>query len=255
MYHELAVSGRELSRDFNGHVPYAVRQEEFQSQLDYLRAHNWRGINVTQALAESSTSPAVVITFDDGSETDLHVAAPLLAEAGFQATFYVIADWLGRPGYLSASQIRELQALNFEIGCHSMNHRYLTGLSNRELRVEIEDAKTRLEQVLARAVHHFSCPGGFWSQQVARIAAASGYRSVATSRIGLNDKFSDPYRLCRISIKRGMPPEAFASACRGDRLFWKQARERVAAIPKALLGTNLYVRLHAILHPSDEYAA
>jgi peptidoglycan/xylan/chitin deacetylase (PgdA/CDA1 family) len=255
MYHEIAVPGRELCRDFRGHAPYAVLEHELSSQLSFLREHGWCGVNVTEALAQNGDGkPRVAITFDDGSETDLTSAAPLLESAGFRATFYAIAGWVGRSGYLSMSQLRELYGRGFEIGCHSMNHKYLSGLNQRELRVEIADAKAHLEDALGGPVDHFSCPGGFWSAQVARIAKLSGFRSVATSRIGRNGRHSDRYRLSRIVIMRGMALDDFDSLCRGRGLRLKQARERAIAIPKKLLGANLYLRLHSALHRNEDRA-
>src|ERR1700730_5712458 len=149
MYHELQVPGRELCQDFRGHLQYAVRQGELSIQLRYLKDNHWQGTSVSEALSgPNRTTPTVGITFDDGSETDLISAAPLLNEVGFNATFYIIVGWLGRPGYLSLAQLRELADSGFEIGCHSMNHRYLTNLSESELNVEITEAKARLEQIL-----------------------------------------------------------------------------------------------------------
>jgi len=248
MYHEIDVPGRELSRDFKGHVPYVVPHNEIRSQLQFLRGNGWRGLTVTDALAVIGNSgQKVAVTFDDGSETDLYAAA-LLHDAGLRATFYVIAGWLGRPGYLSPGQMRELHGSGFEIGCHSMNHTHLSNLSYRELEIELAHSKARLQQILGTAIHHFSCPGGFWDRRVARIAKECGYRSVATSRVGCNTHDSDPYRLSRICILRGMRLEDFKSACRGNGLFLKQARERMAAIPKTILGADLYIRLHAAFH-------
>ena len=159
MYHEIDVAGRSLSRDFSGHVAYAVPETELRSQLQYLREHSWRGISVSEALSTDASNAQmdVVITFDDGSETDLLAAAPLLEEMNFKATFYVIVGWLGRSGYLSESQLRALHAQGFEIACHSMNHSYLTALSDIELYTETAEAKARLEQILGVRVDHLSC--------------------------------------------------------------------------------------------------
>ena len=251
MYHEIELPGRELSRDFKGHIPYVVPHNELHSQLQFLHDNGWRGLTVTDALADSGNSgQKVAVTFDDGSETDLYAAA-LLHDAGLRATFYVIVGWLGRPGYLSPGQIRELHASGFEIGCHSMNHRYLSGLSDHELQIEVAQSKARLEEMLGTAIHHFSCPGGFWDSRVARVARESGYLSVATSRIGRNTQHSNRYRLSRICITRGMCLEDFNSACRGNGLFLKQVRERIAAVPKAVLGANLYIRVTAALHSHE----
>ena len=250
MYHEIAVAGRSLSRDFSGHVAYAVPEIELRSQLHYLREHSWRGISVTEALSTnaSNTHLNVAITFDDGSDTDLLAAAPLLKEMDFKATFYVIVGWLGRNGYLSQTQLRELHAQGFEIGCHSMNHRYLTGLSEGELRVEMAEAKARLEQILGVRVDHLSCPGGFWDIRVAREARLSGYCSVATSRTGVNAEHTHAYCLARISMMRGTTLADFDRICRGKGLFARRAKEAILSVPKSLLGAESYVRLHSVLH-------
>ena len=101
--------------------------KSFRSQIDWLVQNVWRGLSVGEALGYP-TGKSVVITFDDGTETDLIAAAPILKEAKFNATFYVTAGHVGKAGYMSSAQVRELQAHGFEIGCHSMTHAYLDDL-------------------------------------------------------------------------------------------------------------------------------
>lgn len=249
MYHELQIPGRKLCHDFSGHTRYAVRQCEFRGQLLFLKDSKWNGISVSESLSDSkATSQAVTITFDDGSETDLTAAVPLLKEAGFNATFYIIVGWLGKPGYLSTAQLRELATSGFEIGCHSMNHRYLTGLNDRELNIEITEAKARLEQILGIQVDHLSCPGGFWNRRIAYAAKQSGYRSLATSRTGVNTGQTDPYCLTRLTMMRGIALPSFDRICRGRGLFVRRAKEAILSVPKTLLGSDSYVRVHSALH-------
>ena len=251
MYHEIAVVGRGLSRDFSGHLAYAVPETELRSQLRYLRKHGWRGTSVTQALsADARGNLDVVLTFDDGSETDLLIAAPLLKESNFRATFYVVVGWLGRNGYLTRSQLKELHAQDFEIGCHSMTHRYLTGLSDIDLHSEIAESKTQLEQILGVQIDHLSCPGGFWDSRVARAAKRSGYRSVVTSRTGMNARSTDPYCLARISMMRGTAIADLSRICHGKGLFARRVKEGILSFPKSILGADGYVRLHSVLHRS-----
>jgi peptidoglycan/xylan/chitin deacetylase (PgdA/CDA1 family) len=249
MYHELQVPGRALCQDFRGHLRYAVHERELLSQLRYLKDNRWRGTSVSEALSDPNpASPTVGITFDDGSETDLISAAPLLHRAGFSATFYIIVGWLGRPGYLSSAQLRELADAGFEIGCHSMNHRYLTTLSDSELNVEIKEAKVRLEQILGIQVDHFSCPGGFWNTRVSRVARLSGYRSVVTSRTGVNTVLRDEYCLARVTMTRGIPLPDFDRVCRGKGLLARRIKEAFLSVPKSLMGADSYVKFHSALH-------
>lgn len=91
---------------------------------------------------------SVAVTFDDGCESDLIIAAPILKEAGCNATFYATVSYLGQRGYMSAIELRELSAFGFEIGCHSMTHAYLTDLDDHGLQRETGEAKTQLEEIL-----------------------------------------------------------------------------------------------------------
>ena len=67
----------------------------------------------------------VVLTFDDGSRSDLEFVAPLLLEHHFSATFFVNRGG-GAPerqrDYLSWAEIAQLSALGFEIGTHTTSH-------------------------------------------------------------------------------------------------------------------------------------
>src|SRR5262252_6727159 len=91
MYHELALPGRRLVASEPGYVRYVLDAAEFAWQMRAIRDLGFRGIGVRQALDFPSQS--VAITFDDGCETDLLSAAPVLKQLGFGATFYVVAGW------------------------------------------------------------------------------------------------------------------------------------------------------------------
>jgi peptidoglycan/xylan/chitin deacetylase (PgdA/CDA1 family) len=251
MYHEIEAAGRALCDSEPGYVRYVVTETAFRHQLAQVQAAGLRGISVGQALAAQINEPAVVITFDDGSETDALVAAPLLARFGFKATFYVIAGRVGLRGYLSPAQLRELSAAGFEIGCHSMTHSYLDELDDDQLRIELSEAKDRLEQITHSRVAHFSCPGGRWSRGLARTAAEAGYESVATSRVGTNAPTTSRFNLARVAIMRDMNGEAFARVMRGEGLAVRRARAGLLNMAKTILGNAAYERVRARVLPQS----
>src|SRR6185503_11688171 len=116
MYHEIERAGRELCERDQGYVRYVVSESAFREHLARLQASGFRGVSVSQALAWSDDdNRSIAITFDDGCETDLLIAAPLLKAANFNATFYTIAGRIGTRGYLSRTQLRELSESGFEI--------------------------------------------------------------------------------------------------------------------------------------------
>jgi peptidoglycan/xylan/chitin deacetylase (PgdA/CDA1 family) len=252
MYHELQEAGRELCESDPGYVRYVATADEFREHLAMLKANNWRGLNVTESLAliMGNGEPAergVCLTFDDGCATDLLVAAPLLKERGWNATFYITVDHLGRRGYLTEIQLRELGNLGFEIGSHSMNHRYLDDLGLEDLRVEIVESKKRLEQITGQAVTHFSCPGGRVNSSVTQVARDAGYNSVATSRVGTNRDSADRFSLSRMAVKRGTTAAKLERLCRGEGLFLSQAQNVVLAGAKRVLGNSTYERLRSTM--------
>jgi peptidoglycan/xylan/chitin deacetylase (PgdA/CDA1 family) len=251
MYHEIEAVGRALCEPEPGYVRYAVSEIVFRRQLAHLRAGGYSGISVGQALAADYDEPAVVITFDDGCETDALVAAPLLAQFGFKATFYVIAGRVGLRGYLSPAQLRELSVAGFEIGCHSMTHSYMDELNDAQLRIELAEAKDRLEQITHSPVAHFSCPGGRWSRSLARSAAEVGYASIATSRVDTNTPMTSRFNLARVAVMRDMDSATFARIVRGEGLTARRARAGLLNAAKAILGNSAYERVRARVLPQS----
>lgn len=90
MYHH-------ISRDRSQWNDYVVSPEEFESDLNYLSAHGWHSIGVRDLLAwydgefEMPEKP-FMITFDDGFESTLAYAEPLLEEYGFCGVVAVIGS-------------------------------------------------------------------------------------------------------------------------------------------------------------------
>jgi peptidoglycan/xylan/chitin deacetylase (PgdA/CDA1 family) len=246
MYHELELAGRQLCQSEAGYVRYILPEESFRSQMAWLGQRGWRGLSVGQAL-EYPSANSVAITFDDGCETDLISAAPILKESGFGATFYVTAGFVGRPGYLSPAQLRELRDNGFEIGCHSMTHAYLDDLDADGLHSEIVDAGKKLEQIIGTKVLHFSCPGGRFNERSLDLAREAGYSSFANSRPYANSSGSDPYRLGRVAVLRETKLAGFQNLCTGQALWRMRLSEYARDAAKNTLGNAAYDRIRALV--------
>lgn len=242
MYHELELPGRPTVQSAPGYVRYVLKASEFGNQMRWLSRNDWRGMAVTEALMFPSQN-GVAVTFDDGCETDLLVAAPVLKDLGFGGTFYVTSGFLGRPGYLSHTQLRELADSGFEIGCHSKTHPYLTALDSAGLDRELVEAKWEIEQILGRSIEHFSCPGGRWDGRALEVAQRAGYHTVATSRIQANTKSTNLFELGRVAILRETKPDAFRAICRGRGLWQLRARDNLRRGVRRILGNSTYDHL------------
>ncbi len=259
MYHELEAPGRPTVQSLPNYVRYVLSAEDFRRHLAHLKTSGQRGLSVGEALAALDAQatngatpanagqprPRVVITFDDGCESDLLLAAPLLKEFGCNATFYVVTGFTGQRGYMNERQVRELSEMGFEIGSHSQTHSLLSDLDAANLRSEMVESKDQLEQMTGRRIEHFSCPGGRWSRAVAAVAAEAGYASVATSRPGKNSRVVDRFRLARMTVMRGTGVEEFDRLCRAEVLLRQRAQGAVLTAAKRLLGNSMYERIRA----------
>ncbi len=244
MYHELELPGRRLCQSEPGYVRYILPLETFRRQMQWLKESGIRGINVSEALGYPA-EPSVCLTFDDGCETDLIAAAPVLREFGFHATFYITAGFLGTPGYLSAKQVQKLDALGFEIGCHSMTHAYLSDLAEPELKREIADAKLHIEKIVGHDIQHFSCPGGRFDRRTLDMARRAGFQTVANSLFHANSARTSSYELGRVAMLRNLPLAEFSATCRGRGLGKKRVIHSARRAAQRLLGNSVYDRLRA----------
>ena len=244
MYHELSLPGRSTCHAEPGYTRYVVSAADFWAQMKGLAEEGWRGVNVSKAVAFEGKN--VCITFDDGCETDL-IAAERVKELGFGATSYITVEFLGKPGYLSFPQVRELRSLGFEIGCHSMTHPYLSDVDDAQLRRETAEAKERLEQIAGVRVDHYSCPGGRWDARVRRAVQEAKFQTMATSVTGLNFASTDRYALNRVAILDGTSSAEIFRICRGQGLLITRLKEKTRQATRRILGNKQYDAVRGLI--------
>lgn len=122
----------------------------------------------------------VTVSVDDGHPLDLKVAA-LLARHGLRATFYLPVTNREGPPVMSAAQARAL-ATRFEIGSHTLSHRFLAGLDANAAWREIDEGKRALEDALGQPVQGFCYPGGRYRRTHVQQVQAAGFRFARTTQ-------------------------------------------------------------------------
>ncbi len=112
----------------------------------------------------------VTIEFDDGKASQL-LALPTLQQYGFHASFFVITSFVGGPGYLTLDDLRSLAAGGHEIASHTVDHPYLSTLSDAEIRSELADSRSWLvTNVAPDAAQTFASPYGDYDARVVATA-------------------------------------------------------------------------------------
>jgi peptidoglycan/xylan/chitin deacetylase (PgdA/CDA1 family) len=107
-----------------------------------------------------STVPVVLINFDDGLGAVYSVALPILKSHGMAATAYIPTNLIGKPGYMSVAQLRELQANGWVIGNHTANHAHLKGLPAADQARELTTAMNMLNAWGLKGGNYVAYPDG-----------------------------------------------------------------------------------------------
>lgn len=94
-----------------------------------------------QILRKPVPDKVIVLTFDDAVVSHATVAAPLLTQYGFGATFY-IAEFSEPPFsdkslYMTWEQIRMLNQMGFEVGNHTGYHTHVPGMNHEQFAEEL----------------------------------------------------------------------------------------------------------------------
>ena len=93
------------------------------------------------------------LSVDDGHPLDMRLA-DLLHKLGIPSIFHIpISNSEGAP-VLQASQMREL-AENFDVGSHTLEHRYLANLEMHEALRQITEGKLALQDILGKSIEGF----------------------------------------------------------------------------------------------------
>lgn len=120
------------------------------------------------------------LSVDDGHPLDMRLAE-LLHKRGIPASFHVpIHNIEGAPVLLPA-EIREL-ATNFEIGSHTLDHRFLAKLDMHEALRQITEGKLALQDILGKSVQGFCYPGGKYRPIHCGMVRAAGFRYARTTQ-------------------------------------------------------------------------
>ncbi len=184
---------------------YNVMPTDFNAQLDYLQQNGYNTITMQEysmAAKGKITLPnnPIILTFDDGYSDNYEFMMPILRAHKMKAVIYVITNELGKPGYLTVEQLRDMQGHGIEIGSHTANHRPLINLSREEILHEIGASKLFLEWSGINEASSLSYPNGLYSDEVIEILKSENYLTAVTGDAGLNDFDTNPYLLQRVNI-------------------------------------------------------
>ena len=146
-------------------------------------------VSIDQAIVSSEdASRSICLTFDDGFSSDYDLVLPELKRINAAATFFIVTDWLGTPGYLTEQQVRDLSDSGMQIGSHSKSHPNFLAMTLKERLDELRGSKLILENIIGKEISTFSFPFGFYDDECIEAVFSSGYSICCTSKHGVSSK-------------------------------------------------------------------
>ena len=181
----------------------------FRQQLTLLEANGWGTRSVSEIMRPVPAKTAF-ISFDDGYANN-YAAFEALIEFGFVATWFIVANTIGKLSawednkqaqrtMLNAEQIQGMAKAGIEIGSHTSSHAKLTQLSYDDYTDELKNSKLTLEAITKQPITSCAYPFGLYNQAIRDSTEEAGYQQACTTYSGFGLVDDDALQIRRISI-------------------------------------------------------
>jgi peptidoglycan/xylan/chitin deacetylase (PgdA/CDA1 family) len=219
-YHRI-VPPAEAGRSLPG---LTMTPQVFDGQMAALAKAGWRTITLS-ALADdlaanvSPPSHTFVVTIDDGWWDSYDYAFTILVKYGYVATFFVIADRIGQPLFLTPDEIKILAAAGNDIGDHTVHHDALTAAQPKALTYEIDAGAATIAAITGRWPETLAYPlGKADSRVLAAVAACKSLRLAVVEGSGARETWATRFHISRIQVgPQRLPADLLAEVQRVGR--------------------------------------
>ena len=177
LLHDIGWPGAGTGFQYSG-SKYLHAQKQFEEILVCL------GDRLTKSFRDSavkSSSQDVLLTFDDGGQSNVQTAEVLHAH-GIQAIFFIATSCIGKQGFVSSSEIKKIFGLGHIIGSHSHSHKSpFKKLPKADQSEEWQTSKHILEDITGANIKCCSIPGGASNHKAIQVSYQAGFTDVFTS--------------------------------------------------------------------------
>ena len=150
-----------------------------------------------------SGKPLAFLSFDDAYRNNLYTATPILEKFGLHATLFAPRDLVRGHNrtHMSEAELKEIAAhALWDLGGHSLTHNPLPALSPEDIRHELAESQSWLEDLTGQSITGFAYPLGAISNTVVE-SAREIYGFAASTDRSLAPKF-DPLQIKRYCTVR-----------------------------------------------------
>ena len=145
-----------------------IRIEVFRKHLELIEQSGYDFYNPNEfenEIQKPKTNKKILLTIDDAFQSFYDNAWPILKEKKIPFILFISTEPVGKSGYMSWDQIKEIENENFTmIGHHSHSHEYMINMTNEEFISDIKLANKIFQKNLGYIPSIFSYPFGEYSK-------------------------------------------------------------------------------------------
>jgi peptidoglycan/xylan/chitin deacetylase (PgdA/CDA1 family) len=200
-----------LSSDSKTARDYIVPVAAFREQMKLLADSGYHTILPEQLydyLVKGIALPPkpVMISFDDTRVDQYSVALPEMNKYSFKGVYFIMTVSLGRPGYMTTAQVKQLSDEGHAIGSHTWDHKNVKTYSPDDWVTQIQKPSQQIQKITGKPVHYFAYPFGLWNKEA--IAKLKDHDFKAVFQLSAKQDQNDPL----FSIRRIIVPGVWSAA-------------------------------------------
>ena len=180
-----------------------IKMDIFKEHINIIKNSNFNFHNPNKFDEQfniSKSKKEILITIDDAFESFYTEAWPYLKENKIPFILFVSTEPVGKKGYMTWEQIKEVERKDFTyIGHHSHSHEYLIDVSNKEFISDIKTADKIFLKELGYVPSLFSYPFGEYSKFM-KDYISMNFKYAFGQHSGVIDLNKDKFELPRFPI-------------------------------------------------------
>ncbi|MCF6201149.1 MAG: polysaccharide deacetylase family protein [Hydrogenimonas sp.] len=189
----------------------------FKKHIDIAKKMGYRFVSDI-----SSEESELEVTFDDGFR-GLYENFDLFIENKIKIRLFMVSDFIGKEGYLKTSELEEmLKSGLLEIGSHGKSHNNFDQLSEDELKAELKESKTVLEEITQKPIDTLCFPRGRFNDMAIKIAQDIGYKKLYSCLPGPYYENFKANLINRSLVQHATTKQFKAILLGGDRIYHKR---------------------------------
>ena len=190
--------------DENKYPSTNIKMIDFIEHLKIIKENNFSYVspnNFQESLLNEKLKKKILITIDDGFLSFYQKAWPVLKEKKIPFILFVNTESVGRSGYMTWIQIKEIAKEDFvHIGNHSYSHEYLVDKDKKYISDDIKRSILDFKNNLGKNSEFFSYPFGEYSVEFKKIIKDLKFKFAFGQHSGVVDETKDFFELPRFPI-------------------------------------------------------